>query len=76
MKAKATSPEEKRFLRLDHAAALYDISARTLRTMCLLGKIKATKIGERWYLEPGEMQRLVAEGQNSPWVDRRGRRGV
>jgi hypothetical protein len=53
---------EKRLLRLEHAADLYDFPPRTLRAACLTGRVKATRIGSRWYLRPEEMERLAREG--------------
>ncbi len=54
--------EPKKLLKLSHAAELYDIPERTLRDACLLGKLQATKIGDRWYVTPAEMDRLAREG--------------
>jgi hypothetical protein len=54
--------EGKEQVRLNRAAEIYDIPQRTLRDYALLKKIKAHKIGSRWYVEPAEMERLKKEG--------------
>ena len=57
---------EKRLLQLSHAAEQYDIPARTLRDACILGKVKAIRLGSRWYIETKELDRLIREASGRP----------
>ena len=49
---------EKKFLRLRKAAALYDVEERWLRAACLTRKVKAVKVGRLWYIRPEDMEAL------------------
>ncbi len=62
MLASSKDRPEKRLLRLEHAAELYDIPRRTLREYCLRKKIAATMIRSRWYVLPETMDKLAKEG--------------
>jgi hypothetical protein len=61
-------------LKLETAAAQYDFEVSTLRTACLLGRVKATKIGKCWYVRPEEMERLISEGYRKTKFEEKQRR--
>mgnify|MGYP001362354113 FL=1 len=54
---------EKKFLRLRKAAALYDVNERWLRTACLTKKVKAVKVGRLWYVRPEDMEALFGNAK-------------
>ncbi len=56
--------EDKKAMRLDTAAAQYDIYLRTLRQMCVTGKLKgAKKVGRRWYVPVDVMDKIFGTGR-------------
>lgn len=54
---------EKRYLKVESAAELFDMNVRTLRMMCLVGQLKgrARKVGRRWYIPTRVMKELFGE---------------
>jgi hypothetical protein len=65
----------KKYLTVEDAAEQYSMSERMLRSWALQGKVKASKVGHRWYIEVEEMERLFKDGENAPYAPRkRGRR--
>lgn len=53
---------ERKFLRLNDIAPVYNLKVRQLRTMCQQGKIKALKIGKMWFISQSEIDRLFRVG--------------
>ncbi|OPY71004.1 MAG: hypothetical protein A4E57_00005 [Syntrophorhabdaceae bacterium PtaU1.Bin034] len=58
--------KRKKLLTIESAAESYSQNIRTLRTSCLLGKVKGVKIGRKWFVTPEEMERLAREGYLNP----------
>jgi len=54
---------DKRFLKIETAAKVYDMNVRTLRHMCLAGPLKgrAIKVGRRWFIPVKVMHELFGE---------------
>ncbi|MDD5226590.1 MAG: hypothetical protein PHV97_05345 [Candidatus Omnitrophica bacterium] len=55
----------KKWLRIDEAAAIYSLEVRWLRQACLLGKVRASKVGRVWFITPGEMDLIFDRGANA-----------
>jgi hypothetical protein len=45
------------------AAKIYDVPPKRLRYWCLVGKIKARKVGRLWYISVKELQRHFLGGE-------------
>lgn len=54
-------PAEPRYLSLGQAAAIVNVSTRTLRRAIAAGTLRASKLGRLWRLESGEVHRWVKD---------------
>jgi excisionase family DNA binding protein len=54
----------KKLLSIKDVAEQYSIKLRTLRDMCLTGRLRASKIGKGWYVRPEHIDKLIEEGCN------------
>jgi len=57
---------DKRYLKIETAAEIYDMNVRTLRQMCIAGELKgkAKKVGRLWFIPTSEMKKLFGEVDN------------
>lgn len=54
----------KKYLRLENAAAQFDLDVRWLRQQCLRKKIRASKVGRKWHIPVEELDTLFRRGAN------------
>lgn len=54
---------EKKYLNLESVAARYDLKERTLRDWIFRGKVRASKIGRRWFIATAELERIFEDGE-------------
>jgi hypothetical protein len=53
---------EKKYLRLEDVAEQYSLEVRHLRIMCRRREVRASKVGRKWFVAPGDIDRVFREG--------------
>jgi excisionase family DNA binding protein len=57
--AKSTSPQP--LLTIDEAAAIYQVSNKTIRRWIKAGDLVAAKLGNQWRIDPADVKRFFGE---------------
>jgi excisionase family DNA binding protein len=56
---------DRKLLTVEAAAEILSMKPKSLSRFCLLGKVKAVKVGRQWRISSGEIDRIMKEGIDS-----------